>query len=397
MLTEKNDITKREEKLLEIMEQRYSLTELQLKELREDVSLQDDCIDFTLVMSQGEENGMQDEEVEKRLEHFKAKHARPMVISFRRKMWWGFAAIVAVALAFFVLVPLNNTLSSFFTPFQSSSLAVNDEKKLLGNENKDDMTVFESQDNANGVTMVTTSGTDAPLPVISQTRSNSVEVDFSDLEVAEAQDIRLDVPAGYDAAVTLPDGSIAHLHPGSRLKFPSRFIGDERQVILDGECYFLVKHDAAHPFVVSANNLQTTVLGTEFNISTNGSHGTVVTLVKGKVRVADPDNDASLVLAPGQQSYSNGKTLVSQFVDTYPFEAWRDGYLFFDNIPLADVMEAVGRNYNMTVHFCNRETMQMPVHFTCNRKASVDDAIALLNNLKKAHIERNGNVIKVKE
>lgn len=397
MQTEKNDMTKREERLLEILEQRYSLTDLQLKELREDVSLQDDCINLSLALPQGEGDCMGDEEVEKRLEHFKARHAQPVVMSLRRKMWWGIAAAAAVALAFFVLVPLNNSISSIFSPSQSSSLTADAEESLTEKGDKDNMTVFQAQDNANGVTMVTTSGADAPLPTISQTRSNSVEVDFSDLEVAEAQEVRLDVPAGYDATVTLPDGTIAHLHPGSRLKFPSRFIGNERQVILVGECYFQVKHDAAHPFIVSANNLQTTVLGTEFNISTNGSHGTVVTLVKGKVCVADTNNDASLILAPGQQSYFNGKTLVSEVVDTYPFEAWRDGYLFFDNIALADVMEAVGRNYNMTVHFCNRETMQMPVRFTCERKASVDDAIALLNNLKKAHIERSGNVIKVKE
>jgi ferric-dicitrate binding protein FerR (iron transport regulator) len=96
----------------------------------------------------------------------------------------------------------------------------------------------------------------------------------------------LSVPFGKSTDITLPDGSIVYLHPGSRLVFPVTFEGDQRVVKLEGEAYFKVAKDASHPFVVMTEHFETTVLGTEFNIKTgNSEQGTAaeLTLVSGSV------------------------------------------------------------------------------------------------------------------
>lgn len=56
------------------------------------------------------------------------------------------------------------------------------------------------------------------------------------------------------------------MNSDSRLAYPTVFKGKERVVSLEGEAYFKVAKDAAHPFIVKSGNLQIRVLGTEFNV-----------------------------------------------------------------------------------------------------------------------------------
>lgn len=65
--------------------------------------------------------------------------------------------------------------------------------------------------------------------------------------------------------VTLPDGSEVELDLKTHLSFAN--FRDIRRVVLDnGEAYFHVTHDTAHPFVVRAGKGSITVTGTRFNV-----------------------------------------------------------------------------------------------------------------------------------
>ena len=72
---------------------------------------------------------------------------------------------------------------------------------------------------------------------------------------------------GMVAEANLPDGTKVWLNSGSSLKHPVKFTGDTRTVELDGEAYFSVRKDRSKRFVVNTPfNIQTEVLGTEFNM-----------------------------------------------------------------------------------------------------------------------------------
>lgn len=369
---------------LELFERRHELTDDELAELAASPVMQDamlDLMDMTEAVA--------DEKP------VVAEKKRPKVIPMVLR--WAVAACVAAVVVLFV-----------WNRYQPSPAV--EEEAVAAVEQLPEGTVFMEQDNSKGVTLACVSGANV-TPTL-QSVGNSVVADFTALKTAEAQEVRMDVPVGYDATITLPDGSVAYLHPGSRLKFPTQFVGDTRQVILEGECYFKVTHDAQHPFIVSAGDIQTTVLGTEFNVSTRGkdnpatdyrgvgssqegnAHYTTVTLISGSVRVNDKNSDAQMTITPGQQVRLQSSRFVAKMVDTNVFEAWRDGFICYDNMPMSEVMEAIGRNYNMTVQFANREAMKMPIRFTCERKASIDEAISLINSLKKAHVvKRNGIIV----
>ena len=89
---------------------------------------------------------------------------------------------------------------------------------------------------------------------------------------------------GESRKVELADGSVIHLAPSSRLIYPSKFTGDERRVYLSGEAFADIAKDEARRFIVSAEQVDVVVHGTEFNIRSYESNSEVeVMLLNGSI------------------------------------------------------------------------------------------------------------------
>ena len=74
---------------------------------------------------------------------------------------------------------------------------------------------------------------------------------------------------------TLPEGSVVTMNKESSIRYRRRFVGDIRQVEMEGEAFFAVAQDKNKAFVVQTNGVTITVLGTSFNVRA----------VKGKTEV----------------------------------------------------------------------------------------------------------------
>ena len=74
-------------------------------------------------------------------------------------------------------------------------------------------------------------------------------------------------------------------------------------------------------------------------------------------------------------------TVEVEKVDTYALTQWVEGFFYFDDIPLIDVLRELGRWYNMGVVFHNRDVMTKKVHFSAIRTEPVGLAIKSLNRL----------------
>jgi transmembrane sensor len=207
------------------------------------------------------------------------------------------------------------------------------------------------------------------------------------------QVLTLRIPRGKMFKLTLSDGTEVWINNDTRLTYPSQFTGKTRHVWLQGEAYFKVHHDARHPFVVSAGNVQTTVLGTEFNVRAHDAADTHVTLISGRVAVSSKSG-AQTRLTPGKDAslQANGNLAVKDVdVDSYLY--WRDGYFYFDGASLESIMEELGRWYNMNVVFRNEQAKSLEMHFICGRKDGIDRAVKLLNMMGKARVERRGDTL----
>jgi len=251
--------------------------------------------------------------------------------------------------------------------------------------------IFTADKQQGGLTLTNERGEAVSLSPATRQNTSVSLADFRRvLSGAKTERVTLSVPFGKSADVTLPDGSVAILHPGSRLLFPTAFSGRERIVMLEGEAYFKVTHDELHPFVVMAGDIETTVHGTEFNIDTR--HKEVV-LVSGCVSVKNGERSATL--KPHQLlSLADGNMKVADDVDITPYEMWRDGYLYFDNIDLKTILEAIGRNFNMTVEFRNTDALNYKMRFITERNKGVEVAIEMMNRMKKINISyQNGQLV----
>lgn len=151
--------------------------------------------------------------------------------------------------------------------------------------------------------------------------------------------------------VRLPDGSQVWLNALSSLSFDSlSFNTADRKVALTGEGYFEVASKAEHPFIVSAGNINTTVLGTAFNIENYpGESELRVSLASGKVKLEDTLQKRDIMLAPGEMfryEYATQRWHVMQVESEY-IKDWTNGYTVFNELPLPEALARIGQKYNL--------------------------------------------------
>lgn len=213
------------------------------------------------------------------------------------------------------------------------------------------------------------------------------------IDTTHTRDICLSVPEGKSFALALPDGSRVWLHPGSTIYFPTRFPADARQVKLIGEAYFKVARDTTRPFTVEAASMRTTVLGTEFNVSTYGNSGPEVVLVSGSVEAQAANSHT--ILTPGTQATATSHGIVTRTVDTNKYINWRDGYFYFDNEPLTAILQEIGRNYGVTVLCVSPALRQARLHFVARRDEPLGSILARLQNIAHVGVCRDGNTVTI--
>ena len=212
----------------------------------------------------------------------------------------------------------------------------------------------------------------------------------------EVEQNTVSIPAGKDFQIVFADGTRAWLHTDTRLTYPSRFVGKERRVYLQGEAYFDVAHDPQHPFVIYTDRMQARVLGTELNVSCYPDREPHVALIKGRVQVRANDEAFSpLNLQPGQGASLTAQGFTAKEENMEPYINWRNGYIYFDEAPLVDVVVELGRWYGLNVVIEGRELIERHVRFFCPRSESAERAIELLNSFHEfsAHIEDGTLVI----
>lgn len=255
---------------------------------------------------------------------------------------------------------------------------------------------FYTAENAqNGISLTTHNGDKVVLSPSSKQTSTVTLDDFRRVfaDKDNIENVTLTVPIGKAADIVLPDSSRVSLSPGSSLTFPTAF-GDKRVVQLKGYGYFKVRHDASRPFTVLTGKTETTVLGTEFAVDSKAQN---VTLITGRVSVHTQGMGRGTVLKPSQQaSFANGNMKVSE-VDTKPYTMWRDGYLYFDNVELKDIMTAIAENYNKTIDFRSTRALHYRMRFVTERNAGIGEALRMMNSMEKVHASLHDNTIVVED
>ena len=103
--------------------------------------------------------------------------------------------------------------------------------------------------------------------------------------------------------IQLPDGTDVTLNAGSKIEINESFGVSTRDVYLEGEAFFDVKHNAKLPFIVHTPAMDVKALGTAFNVKAYLNEKiTETSLIRGLVEVTlKESNNRTMFLYPNQK------------------------------------------------------------------------------------------------
>ncbi len=165
-------------------------------------------------------------------------------------------------------------------------------------------------------------------------------------------------------------------------------------VLLQGEVLFSVKPESARPFLVRAGNSEVNVTGTRFVVRRETAE-TVVTLLSGRVVVADPEVAVPMTLTPGEElRVAAGGAVQRRKVDTGVASAWTRGRLLFRATPLATAVDEINRYVNPKLRLDDPGLAEMTISGSVRvgSSAAVAEALAFLLPLKIETAE-NGDLL----
>lgn len=217
-----------------------------------------------------------------------------------------------------------------------------------------------------------------------------------DVSVAETEYHTIDIPRGGEYMLKLADGTRVWLNSGTHLRYPVRFNGQERRVFLEGEAFFEVYRDTAHPFIVTSGVQQLMVLGTSFCVRAYGDESCIMTtLESGKVNISA--HNQQVVLLPGYQSkVVRGEIAVTK-VNTSLYTAWYRGQFIFIDQSLEDILNTLSRWYNMEVFYTDPKLKEL--HFTgeLRRYGDIRELLDKIGTLEKVKFEIKDRAVTVSE
>lgn len=211
------------------------------------------------------------------------------------------------------------------------------------------------------------------LSYFSKAKKKVKKLVFNELKTARG--------GGYN--LKLADGTKVWLNAGSSLRFPVEFTDSVRQVFVSGEAYFDVTHNGK-PFIVTSNDMNIRVLGTQFNVTAYDDEAHITTtLVEGKVQLELLDGDTESiksVLTPGLQAVINksNQKLEIKEVKTAQYTSWVDGKLEFNNQNLELVMKKLARWYDFEYSFENKTAKDYHFSARVNADQNISEILDML-------------------
>lgn len=207
------------------------------------------------------------------------------------------------------------------------------------------------------------------------------------------------VPAGQRAQLTLQDGTSVWLNAQSTLTYPARFSGKTRRVTVSGEAYFDVAENAKKPFIVSTQNMEMKVLGTQFNVYSYPGTGSIKTdLVEGSLMVYNKESPkASVTLKPNEQIVvKDGKMFVRKIQNSDYF-LWKDGIYTFENERLLDIIEKLQLYYDVKIVVKDPEIFNVRYTGKFRQRDGIDEILRIIQKIQKFNVQKDteNNIITI--
>jgi transmembrane sensor len=204
---------------------------------------------------------------------------------------------------------------------------------------------------------------------------------------------------GEVRTIVLNDGSIVVLNAASHIAV--RYTGSVRSIeIFRGEALFTVAKNPARPFRVNVDDCVVQATGTAFDIDRHGpavdvavSEGTVAVYGSNKAAPGSsgaPSGSAVAVSKGFGVGYIIGRALAAPHVIALEqVGAWRNGWLSYERMPLARLVDDLNRHFEGTISIDNDELASMPISLTL-RLHDRDTTLRTLERLLPIRVVQKG-------
>jgi ferric-dicitrate binding protein FerR (iron transport regulator) len=204
---------------------------------------------------------------------------------------------------------------------------------------------------------------------------------------------------GQRSQLTLLDGTRVLLSVDSRLRLPRDYGVRERVVELEGEAYFVVRHDATQPFVVRTARGTTEDLGTQFDVRAYRDEHLQVVVAEGRVVLrpaARAGTTTPLTLHPRERGVidAGGTVTRTRGIPVARYVSWTRGVLWFHEAPLSGVIAQLGRWYDLEIAVSDSTLLAEPLTISFGPE-SADEALTALARVLDARVTRAGRSVQL--
>ncbi|MEX6691088.1 FecR domain-containing protein [Danxiaibacter flavus] len=193
--------------------------------------------------------------------------------------------------------------------------------------------------------------------------------------------IALNTSAGHVSKEILPDGSTIWLNENTQVIYASNFENNRSLEIKEGEVFFEVKKDAAHPFTVITNDVHTVVKGTSFSVKKMIAGDVKVSVVTGKVLVSKQADTLGFIL-PGQRlryASANNKVRIDSSL-SLEANGWINGEILLQNVSVNEVADWLQNHFSVNVEN-RKEGYAGEYHLQVDKNITIEKVIDILNLL----------------
>jgi transmembrane sensor len=197
----------------------------------------------------------------------------------------------------------------------------------------------------------------------------------------------------------LPDGSKVFLNKNSELTYVlNKF--NVREVKLQGEAYFEVKHNEEQPFIISVGSIVIKDIGTSFNVKAIPGANTIEVFVEsGEVQFYyRNNNNAGLNLVKGEKAvYVRNTGRFHKFIPD-PLEntmSYKSRIFHFKGVSLKEVITEVNMVYGSNIQLSNGKLGDCHLSVVFNNE-NLEELVSIIAETLDLQVEHAGDTILLK-
>jgi transmembrane sensor len=192
--------------------------------------------------------------------------------------------------------------------------------------------------------------------------------------------------------VTLPDSTAIWLNANSTLSVAEGYGATHRDITLNGEAFFDVRHNTEQPFVIASGKVKVKVLGTAFNVSAwPNMNGVKVVVNNGKVQVSEEDKP--LAILTGGQGLTYDRASGQFEITTVHAEnsnAWTEGRIVLEKASFEELAQAVHNMYGVRLTSEDKRVTSFKYNLTLRRDQPQQEMMEMIATMLKKKYKKEG-------